>query len=182
MQHATCIIVDFSNHTTLMSTAPSSTFCIQPVHLHFPRLCHWTNFSGLPYNKDEKTNDLSFAKRSRTNQWRCNQVSSTHLRTVEQEVPGHRIRQISATKRVYNNSFSTHSIGDWNLLPDTVTAAATLEEFRARLTNVPWAQMKSNQTIQTPACQLYSGNSFNYLVNLLFLFNGDTSCFTKWSY
>ena len=45
---------------------------------------------------------------------------------------GHRLRQIRATKEVYNNSFFPLSIRDWNLLPDTVAAAPTLEEFRAR--------------------------------------------------
>ncbi|VDI11413.1 Hypothetical predicted protein [Mytilus galloprovincialis] len=57
---------------------------------------------------------------------------------------GHRIRQIRATKEVYNNSFFPRSIRDWNLLPDTVAAAPSLEESRARLASVPWTQMQSN--------------------------------------
>ncbi|VDH98689.1 Hypothetical predicted protein [Mytilus galloprovincialis] len=57
---------------------------------------------------------------------------------------GHRLRQIRATKEVYNNSFFPRSIRDWNLLPDTVAAAPTLEEFRARLASVPWTQMQPN--------------------------------------
>ena len=57
---------------------------------------------------------------------------------------GHRLRQIRATKEVYNNSFFPRSIRDWNLLPDTVEAAPTLEEFRARLASVPWTQMQPN--------------------------------------
>ncbi|VDI60799.1 Hypothetical predicted protein [Mytilus galloprovincialis] len=57
---------------------------------------------------------------------------------------GHRLRQIRATKEVYKNSFFPRSIRDWNLLPDTVAAAPTLEEFRARLASVPWTQMQPN--------------------------------------
>ncbi|CAG2230681.1 unnamed protein product [Mytilus edulis] len=36
---------------------------------------------------------------------------------------------------------SLFNIRDWNLLPDTVAAAPTLEEFRARLASVPWTQI-----------------------------------------
>ncbi|VDI70621.1 Hypothetical predicted protein [Mytilus galloprovincialis] len=55
---------------------------------------------------------------------------------------GHKLRQIRATKEVYNNSFFPRSITDWNLLPDTVAAALTLEEFMARLASVPTTQMQ----------------------------------------
>ncbi|VDI51570.1 Hypothetical predicted protein [Mytilus galloprovincialis] len=57
---------------------------------------------------------------------------------------GHRLGQIRATKVVYNNSFFPRFIRDWNLLPDTVAAAPTIEEFRARLASVPWTQMQPN--------------------------------------
>lgn len=46
---------------------------------------------------------------------------------------GHRYRQHRATKEVYNNSFFPRSVRQWNHLPETVTAAPTLEEFRARI-------------------------------------------------
>lgn len=46
---------------------------------------------------------------------------------------GHRYRQHRATKEVYNNSFFPRSVREWNHLPETVTAAPTLEEFRARI-------------------------------------------------
>ena len=51
----------------------------------------------------------------------------------------HKLRQIRAKKDSYHHSFFPRSIRYWNQLPTSVGDAGTLEEFRARLSTIPWS-------------------------------------------
>ncbi|KAK3088732.1 hypothetical protein FSP39_023094, partial [Pinctada imbricata] len=55
---------------------------------------------------------------------------------------GHRYRQIRTNKDQHRHSFFPRSIRDWNRLPESATAALSLEEFRATLDSVPWTQLE----------------------------------------
>ena len=55
---------------------------------------------------------------------------------------GHRYRQPRTNKDTYRHSFFPRSVRDWNRLPETATAASSLEEFRAILDSVPWTQLE----------------------------------------
>uniref|UniRef100_A0A8W8M7U3 Uncharacterized protein n=1 Tax=Magallana gigas TaxID=29159 RepID=A0A8W8M7U3_MAGGI len=61
----------------------------------------------------------------------------------------HRLRQQQASKEVYRNSFFPRSVRDWNHLPETVLAAPTIEEFRTRLSSIPWTQLQAQYTTQS---------------------------------
>uniref|UniRef100_A0A8W8IBZ1 Uncharacterized protein n=1 Tax=Magallana gigas TaxID=29159 RepID=A0A8W8IBZ1_MAGGI len=55
----------------------------------------------------------------------------------------HRLRQQRASKEANRNSFFPRSVRDWNRLPEPVAAAPTIEEFRTRLSSVPWTQLQA---------------------------------------
>ena len=52
---------------------------------------------------------------------------------------GLRFRQQRTNKEQYRQSFFPRSIREWNILPDAITTAPTLEDFKARITTLPVA-------------------------------------------
>jgi hypothetical protein len=65
------------------------------------------------------------------------------------------------TRKSTETPFSPRSIRDWNHLPETISSAPSLEEFRARLASVPWTQMDS---WQRPTTYVYSLKILNFKV------------------
>ncbi|KAK3101432.1 hypothetical protein FSP39_003548 [Pinctada imbricata] len=55
---------------------------------------------------------------------------------------GHRYRQPRASRDVYKFSFYQRTVRDWNHLPESVTAAPTLEEFRTLLDSLSCTQLQ----------------------------------------
>ena len=54
---------------------------------------------------------------------------------------GHRIRKHRTTRDVYHFSFGPRSVHDWNALPEDITTAQSMEDFRARLHQMLWNTM-----------------------------------------
>ena len=52
---------------------------------------------------------------------------------------GQRLRQQRTLKDQYRYSFFPRSTREWNILPDTTTSAASLEDFKAAITILPAA-------------------------------------------
>ena len=54
-------------------------------------------------------------------------------------------RQIRAQKDTYHHSFFPRSIRDWNSMPEEVKSATSLEDFKARLNDIPWPRLTSHE-------------------------------------
>ncbi|KAK3083079.1 hypothetical protein FSP39_013376 [Pinctada imbricata] len=55
------------------------------------------------------------------------------------------LRQIRAQKDTYHHSFFPKSIRDWNSIPEEAKSATSLEDFKARLSDIPWPRLTSHE-------------------------------------
>ncbi|KAK3084209.1 hypothetical protein FSP39_010113 [Pinctada imbricata] len=58
---------------------------------------------------------------------------------------GRNLRRIRAQKDTYHHSFFPKSIRDWNSIPEEVKSATSLEDFKARLSDIPWPRLTSHE-------------------------------------